>query len=455
MLISELITQELIALESAAEAAETNIKTLITGVYNVLGYGAVGNGLKDNTDAFQSALDDAFLNGGGIVYVPPGRYRFDSVITVPSNVHLTSFFNYIPEVAYQDNITGISLSNIKTAVFLIYNTAEPFIRLRGVSPGVSGIIFYYPDQVSPTTSTPTIYPPTISLYELAEEISDNPTVMNCFFVNSYHAIKLERAHNRARIKDCYIGCYKDGITIDYTTDTDRLENIHIIPFYDTAVGLNYPQAIDTWIKTNGNGITIRRADWVVLSNIIMYHRKIGFLLVDTANTDWSPRNSNGLGVNIGLDQVDIGFYIKSTQAYGWDFQNVNITCFSDSTNRAAISFQPDGISPPVARFDGGAVWGDNNSIATLSSGDFSISNFRFINDSVYGIAVADATNVTGFKVRDCDFIGNAGISLLNSMAGRVFLSGNDLRIASFIEPNPLPVKYRAYGNIGITDGTNG
>lgn len=44
------------------------------GWYNVLDYGAVGDGLIDNKLAIQSAIDAADNNGGGIVYFPDGIY---------------------------------------------------------------------------------------------------------------------------------------------------------------------------------------------------------------------------------------------------------------------------------------------------------------------------------------------------------------------------------------------
>ena len=44
--------------------------------WNVLQFGAKGNGRTDNTKAFQTALDAAGAAGGGTVFAPPGDYRF-------------------------------------------------------------------------------------------------------------------------------------------------------------------------------------------------------------------------------------------------------------------------------------------------------------------------------------------------------------------------------------------
>ncbi len=56
-------------------------------LYLVTDYGATTSA-KDNTAAFQKALDAAGAAGGGTVYVPPGSYAVPGQITVPSGVLL-------------------------------------------------------------------------------------------------------------------------------------------------------------------------------------------------------------------------------------------------------------------------------------------------------------------------------------------------------------------------------
>jgi hypothetical protein len=49
-------------------------------VYNIVSYGAKGDGVFDNTRAIQSAIDDAHRNNGGRVIVPPGVYLIGSIV---------------------------------------------------------------------------------------------------------------------------------------------------------------------------------------------------------------------------------------------------------------------------------------------------------------------------------------------------------------------------------------
>ena len=54
----------------------------LLGTVSVKNYGAVGDGVTDDSVAFQAALDQAVTNGGAPVYVPAGNYQIDSKLTV-------------------------------------------------------------------------------------------------------------------------------------------------------------------------------------------------------------------------------------------------------------------------------------------------------------------------------------------------------------------------------------
>ena len=47
--------------------------------YSVMEYGAVGNGIADDTAAVQAAIDACALAGGGVVYFPPGTYAVTQI----------------------------------------------------------------------------------------------------------------------------------------------------------------------------------------------------------------------------------------------------------------------------------------------------------------------------------------------------------------------------------------
>src|SRR5207244_11447079 len=64
------------------------------GVFNVKSYGAVGDGVADDTAAVQAAIDAAnstagALAGGGIVFFPLGSYLISASLRVYGGITLT------------------------------------------------------------------------------------------------------------------------------------------------------------------------------------------------------------------------------------------------------------------------------------------------------------------------------------------------------------------------------
>lgn len=60
---------------TAASITWAQPEPLLGSVWNVMDFGAVADGETDNTEAFQKAMDAAWEAGGGIVWVPTGRYN--------------------------------------------------------------------------------------------------------------------------------------------------------------------------------------------------------------------------------------------------------------------------------------------------------------------------------------------------------------------------------------------
>lgn len=75
-----------------AELMSSNIANTITNVqtwggiiYNVKAYGAKGDGVTDDTEAIQSAIDAVMANGGGTVFLPAGTYLISSTLLIDNS----------------------------------------------------------------------------------------------------------------------------------------------------------------------------------------------------------------------------------------------------------------------------------------------------------------------------------------------------------------------------------
>jgi len=65
---------------NALNAATSQFST--NSLYSVTSYGAVGNGVADDTAAFSSAITATQSGGGGVVLIPKGTYKITSTLTV-------------------------------------------------------------------------------------------------------------------------------------------------------------------------------------------------------------------------------------------------------------------------------------------------------------------------------------------------------------------------------------
>lgn len=129
-------------------------------VANVKDFGAVGDGLADNTAAFQAAFDYVNTLGGGVVYIPPGRYRkadtagntwimysnttlrgegassvifFDDKDTVPRSGNDMLYFNNATNIAFENfKIEGTALTYTNETNNKQCLTGENVVGLRVV-----------------------------------------------------------------------------------------------------------------------------------------------------------------------------------------------------------------------------------------------------------------------------------------------------------------------------------
>ena len=106
-----------------------------TRLYNVMSYGAVGNGTTDDTTSFQNALDAASNAGGGTVYVPAGYYKIAGGLSIASKVELRG-------VSEGMHHWGTSP---RGSVLYVYSTSSRVITLAA-NAGVRGLSIYYPNQ---------------------------------------------------------------------------------------------------------------------------------------------------------------------------------------------------------------------------------------------------------------------------------------------------------------------
>jgi parallel beta-helix repeat protein len=149
-------------------------------VYNVKLYGAVGDGLTDDTASFIDALTAA--GSGGIVYIPVGTYLISNYLAVPSNVWVKGD-GYGSTVKLSDGFTPTKLfyvtnsTNVKFSNFSIdgnHNNVTPVGE--EYPPGTGLMTYYYPFLIYANGSSKHITIEGMSfLYAPGEAIVFRPT----------------------------------------------------------------------------------------------------------------------------------------------------------------------------------------------------------------------------------------------------------------------------------------
>lgn len=309
-------------------------------VYNVLDYGAVGDGSTNDRQAFQDALDAAGAAKGGIVYVPTGKYKIDNTGTSSPYNHLI-----IPESVVLEGVwqapqqqpnTNPSqqpprpfvIAGMEGSVLLVYYTqgTEPFITLNGHNAGVKGLTIYYPNQaVADTISNPsvTVYP--YCIRNNTDHNWNNLSIINVLLLNPYDGIEFDGA-SRHFISGVHGQPLHTGIHIDNCVDVGRIKNVHFsYSFWSLSVyGDPFAQNASDDVKKlrvyqlrNAQALIIDKSDWEVVEDFfaILYYKGI----VLGSSQDHSP---SGQFSNVQIDLANIGIDVNYIEPFGIHIVNM-------------------------------------------------------------------------------------------------------------------------------------
>ena len=108
-------------------------------VTNVVQYGAVGDGVTDDVQAFKKAISEAQNFGGGTVFIPEGAYYLSEALTLPNNVVLRGEYD-TPEISGYGGGTTILTDYDATGYY-----KGAFLTLSS-SSGIRNIAIYYLNQ---------------------------------------------------------------------------------------------------------------------------------------------------------------------------------------------------------------------------------------------------------------------------------------------------------------------
>lgn len=365
---------------------------------SVMDYGAKGDGLSDNTAAFQQALNEAAAASGGTVEVPAGRFRFEASLTLPANVTLKGTFHYAPAHAgirdKKDSELPVFGSVLEPVGGAGSEEGSPFITLEGSST-LQGFCIHYPDQL-PDAEAPTPYPWTIAMR------GNNPALIDMELLNPYLGIDASR-NQRALIRNIHGQPIRTGLFIDTIYDIGRVENVHWNPWWT----INTP--VYQWQKEHGTGFVFGKTDWHYVLNTFCFGYNVGYQFIKTEN---GATNGNFLG--IGADDCHTALLVEDSEPMGILITNGEFVAFR-GPNPSMIRVEK--THRGTVRFNNCAFWGPGCRNALIDGvGTVGFSNCTFMQ--------------WGHKQKDDKWV-PADLPSIEVLGGSVVLSGNE-----FLENKP-------------------
>lgn len=224
-----------------------NTNELVVSVVTPQEFGARGDGITDDSLAFQNAMNFVGGLGGGVIFVPAAAYAFYTNLTIPQGVTLHGDWT-----DWTTATSGLEGTTFKVYFGAGQTNAAPFITMNNAST-LRGINFWYPNQISTNIVG---YPFTIAT-------AGTCVLKNIVLVNSYQGIV---AGGPDFIFSTVIGTplFMGMTTKGTIADVCHSEDIRFSPNVWPASGLsNAPvagSAYATWMLTYGTGMELFRLD---------------------------------------------------------------------------------------------------------------------------------------------------------------------------------------------------
>ncbi len=215
--VAGLATATLGAVRTSAQAAPA---VDLTGATTPQDFGAAGDGVADDTDAIQQAIDAQLTLANKIVYFPPGTYRVTRTLVIPDIEHLKG-----------DNFNRIVLAGAGTM-----GSRTSIIRVdfdgTGIACGAPLAAFRGLAFVVDSSRTNAVAIHTKRDDSLGDEISNSDdmdaTITECTFIDFNIAAK--HVGRGMVFTNNLVAVGNIGLEISWPVDGVKGDNVHVLPY---------------------------------------------------------------------------------------------------------------------------------------------------------------------------------------------------------------------------------
>jgi hypothetical protein len=348
-----------------------------------------GQGDKDATGHIQTLLNN--LNrytgdaehGGGVVFLPEGRYRIDGTLIIPKGITLRG--------DWEKPVKGLPIHGTILQAYSGKGDAggTPFITMAPAA-ALMDIAIWYPEQEADDI---TPYPHAIQYGIPGYFGNEFCNTKNVTLINAYSGVHFYIGGGTCPVVNGLYGTpLKKGVEIDNIVDVGRIEWCDFSPDYWAGSGLPGAPALDgphrNWIYKNGTGIVMRRNDWSYTCYITVEGYNKGFYATPSANPNdrGTPNGhhygfhfencryglyfdgSNGVGImftEMKMKNCEWGVYLSPQsggrlQLYKWDIDATDYAVFADEKSSTTITLQESTVGNGKVNLQGGVLLAMDN-----------------------------------------------------------------------------------------------
>jgi len=297
-----------------------------------------GNGTTDATSYLQGLLNDLDaagggnnlwssmkLQGGGILYLPAGKYKISGQLIIPKGV--TIYGDWKKPVKGQP-VEGTILmayagKNITDANIATYEN-NSFIKMQS-GAAVYNLTIWYPEQTGTIPYAPTI----LMGHRNGPFGNEFCNVKNVTLVNSYDGVIFSQIGGTCpTINGLYGTPLHKGVEIDRIVDIGRIEHCDFSPIYWATSGLSGAPDLNNstfrnQLYNNATGIVMRRNDWSYCTYLKVEGYNKGFFTTKSLQADnGSYATPNGQNYGFNFSNCKYGLYFDSRAGEGCMFTEV-------------------------------------------------------------------------------------------------------------------------------------
>ena len=405
-------------------SAITLLSIFTSGPVDVDAFGAKGDGVADDTAAFQSALDSAAKLHTTVI-AGSGNYVFKGRLNVPEGVALKGTWESVPSHnGLRD--PGLPKPTDGGTTFMVEGgegTENGAFLTLNTNSTLKGVVIYYPNQNA--NAIPKPYPYAIAMR------GKNPAVLAVELLNPYNGIDASQ-NERHLIRDVTGQPLRRGIFVDAIYDIGRIENVHFNPWWSMA------PALLNWQKAHGEAFIFSRTDWQYVFNTFCFGYAVGYRFCKSPD---GACNGNFLG--IGADNCNVAVKIEQSAPYGILITNGEFTSFEGKDpTMVRVSSANEG----VVRFSNCAFWGPCNQIAEIGgTGTVGFSDCTFVqwDGSQKGSPAIHASG-GNVLIRGCDFREDKLHIVLTAGVKRGIITDN-------IVPNKLRIECSKPSSVKVSE----